>query len=91
MEKYLIYQLKDSTLKKKPIANLPEAEAFVAKASGKTIKLQGQEINIVGIGTDEDFRVHQQITNQTVGDHYKKLKANAAHYKKYGVWPKDSV
>jgi hypothetical protein len=86
MEKYLIYQEEDGTLKRRPIKDMEAAKKIAAIKA--PIKLEGVNVHIVGIGTDADFRVHQQITNQTVGDHYKKLKANAAYYKKNGVWPK---
>lgn len=86
MEKYLIYQLEDGTLRRRPIKDL-EAATKIA-AIDRPVKLEGVSVHIVGIGTDSDFRQHQMIIGQTRGPAFKKLQADVAHFKEHGVWPK---
>lgn len=86
MEKYLIYQLEDGTLRRRPIKDM-EAAKKITKID-KPVKLEGVLVHIVGIGTDSDFRQHQMIVGQARGPAFKKLQADVKYYKEHGVWPK---
>lgn len=87
MEKYLIYQDKNQILKKKPIKDMAKAEQIVKLYGGKTVKIDGEDAHIVGIGNDEVFRSHQIITDQQPTNYYAELKKNVAYYKEHGKWP----
>ena len=88
MQKYLIYQDESKKLYKKPIFDEKKARAIVD--SKKKIKLDGQLIHIVGIGTQEDFIVHCNMVGQTTDmPAYEKLKKATLEYKQTGIWPRD--
>lgn len=88
---YLIYQIKDE-IKKKPISDMDKAETVVKLSETKKIKIDNEEVHIVGIGTDADFIAHKQILNKSDYNdlpHFKELQANIKHLKTYGTWPKE--
>jgi len=84
---YLLYQTKDGTLKKKEITNRPLAEQIVAKAESTPVKLEGQEVHIVGIGSLQDYESHRKTLGQNEPTGYMKFKASVAYYKEHGKWP----
>ena len=83
MEKYLIYQLKDGTVKRRLINDLEKAQQIVDL--NKPVKLDGVSVHIVGIGTEEDYQHHREFLGRPS---YEKLKADIEHFKKYKEWPK---
>lgn len=90
MEKYLIYQDKESKLHKKEIKDLEAAQNLIN--SGKVIKINNEPIHIVGIGTEDDFNRHRQITGEVEYDqlpHFQKLKSDIEHFKMYKEWPRE--
>lgn len=85
MQKYLIYQEEDGTLKRREIKDLEAAKKI---AKHEKVKLEGKIVHIVGIGSDEDFRAHREITGQAETPAYKQLRANVAYFKAHGKWPR---
>ncbi len=71
MEKYLIYQDHKNVLHRKPIKDEAKAQALID--CKKTIKIDGHPIHLVGIGTDEDYRVHLDMVGQP-DYHYRQAK-----------------
>lgn len=66
---------------------MEQAEKIVKLYGGKTVKIDGEDAHIVGIGNDEMFRSHQIIVDQQPTNYYKQLKKNVAYYKEHGKWP----
>ena len=85
MERYLIYQLEDKTLKRRVIKDLEAAQKIVDL--DKPVKLDGVKVHIVGIGNDADYRKHLEILGNTRGPAFKNLQNNIAYYKQHGKWP----
>ena len=71
MDKYLIYQDHKNALHKRPVQDEAKAQSLIN--SKKTIMIDGHPIHIVGIGTEEDFKVHQEMVG-TPDYHYQQAK-----------------
>lgn len=87
---YLIYQVPNGEVRRKPISNRDKAEAIVKLSETKTIKIGNEAVHIVGIGTEKDFEAHKEIIGQTKYDekpHFKQLREDVEHFKTYGKWP----
>ena len=89
--KYLIYQNSNLEVKRREIKNLEGAEEVVKLSKGKPVKIDGEYVTIVGIGTDEDYRAFMTITHveKEPTIYFEKLRDNVAYYKEHGEWPKE--